>query len=96
MSMVEERQASAQASGWPLPAGVRADLLTQLQKAEGQVRGINRMVAEDRYCVDVLMQVEATRKALRTVAGILILTQIEQSVCRGGRGLANRKKQAGR
>lgn len=43
-------------------------ILTRLRRAEGQVRGIQRMVQEDTYCIDVLTQVSAATKALETVA----------------------------
>jgi len=39
-------------------------LLTRLNRIEGQVRGIARMIDEDRYCVDVLTQLQAVRAAL--------------------------------
>lgn len=44
------------------------DLLKRLRRAEGQVRGIARMVDEDQYCIDILTQVSAATKALETVA----------------------------
>jgi len=47
-------------------------LLAQISRIEGQVRGIGKMVAEDRYCIDVLIQVQAARAALTSV-GLLIL-----------------------
>ncbi|MHB1167471.1 MAG: metal-sensitive transcriptional regulator [Carboxydocellales bacterium] len=34
------------------------DLLMRLKKIEGQVRGVSRMIEEERYCVDILMQVD--------------------------------------
>lgn len=43
-------------------------LLKRLRRAEGQVRGVARMVDEDAYCIDVLTQVSAATKALETVA----------------------------
>ena len=43
-------------------------LLKRLRRAEGQVRGIGRMVEEDTYCIDILTQVSAATKALETVA----------------------------
>ncbi len=46
----------------------KADLLKRLKRAEGQVRGIARMVEEDVYCIDILTQVSAATKALETVA----------------------------
>ena len=43
-------------------------VLKRLKRAEGQVRGIARMVEEDKYCIDVLTQVSAARAALDKVA----------------------------
>jgi DNA-binding FrmR family transcriptional regulator len=42
-------------------------LLNRLSRIEGQVRGIARMVEEDRYCIDVLTQIQAVRAALARV-----------------------------
>jgi DNA-binding FrmR family transcriptional regulator len=49
-------------------AGNKQDHLSRLAKVDGQVRGIARMVDEDRYCIDVLTQVAAATKALEQVA----------------------------
>jgi DNA-binding FrmR family transcriptional regulator len=40
----------------------------RLRRIEGQVRGLQRMVDEDAYCIDVLTQISATTKALQAVA----------------------------
>lgn len=45
----------------------KAKLGNRLNRIEGQVRGIARMVAEDRYCIDVLTQLRAVRAALAKV-----------------------------
>lgn len=42
-------------------------LLNRLSRIEGQVRGVSRMVEEDRYCIDILTQVQAVRAALAKV-----------------------------
>jgi len=42
--------------------------LNRLKRIEGQVRGLQRMVAEETYCIDILTQVSAATKALETVA----------------------------
>ncbi|MDN6429697.1 MAG: metal-sensitive transcriptional regulator [Propionibacterium sp.] len=42
--------------------------LTRLRRIEGQVRGVQRMVSEDSYCIDVLTQVSAIQSALDSVA----------------------------
>lgn len=43
-------------------------VLKRLRRIEGQVRGIERMVEDDTYCIDVLTQVSATTRALEAVA----------------------------
>jgi DNA-binding FrmR family transcriptional regulator len=43
----------------------KASVLKRLQRIEGQVRGIARMVEDDRYCIDVITQISAVRAALR-------------------------------
>ena len=53
------------------PAVARADktgLGKRLSRIEGQVRGIGKMIADDRYCIDVLTQVSAVQSALDAVA----------------------------
>jgi DNA-binding FrmR family transcriptional regulator len=45
----------------------KAKLLNRLSRIEGQVRGLARMVEEERYCVDVLTQLQAARAALARV-----------------------------
>ena len=44
---------------------IKASLAKRLTRIEGQVRGLQRMVAEDRYCIDIVTQVAAVRAALR-------------------------------
>ena len=44
------------------------DLLKRLARVEGQVRGVGRMVEEDRYCIDVVTQINAIRAALDKIA----------------------------
>jgi len=48
------------------------ELLRRLRKIEGQVRGLQRMIEDDRYCVDVLNQVAAVKAALGRVGLILL------------------------
>jgi len=47
--------------------GNKAKLVNRLSRIEGQVRGVARMVGEDRYCIDVLTQLQAVRAALSRV-----------------------------
>ncbi len=46
----------------------KKDLTVRLRRIEGQIRGIQRMLEEEKYCVDILTQVEASRGALKKVA----------------------------
>ncbi|QRG06581.1 metal-sensitive transcriptional regulator [Xanthobacter dioxanivorans] len=45
----------------------KEQVLKRLSRIEGQVRGLSRMVEEDRYCIDVITQLSAARAALRRV-----------------------------
>jgi DNA-binding FrmR family transcriptional regulator len=47
-------------------------LLNRLNRIEGQVRGVARMVEQDRYCIDILTQIEAIRAALGRVESELL------------------------
>ena len=43
-------------------------MLARLRRAEGQLRGLQQMIQDDRYCIDVLTQISAVNKALQSVA----------------------------
>lgn len=49
-------------------SATKDQLLKRLRRIEGQVRGVERMVEEDRYCIDVLTQIAAVTKALQAVS----------------------------
>jgi DNA-binding FrmR family transcriptional regulator len=63
----------------------KEQLLKRLRRAEGQVRGIHRMVEEDTYCIDVLTQVSAATKALESVALALLDDHLNHCVAEAGR-----------
>ncbi|MEW6723924.1 MAG: metal-sensitive transcriptional regulator [Bacillota bacterium] len=58
------------------------DLASRLSKIEGQVRGLARMIDEDRYCVDILIQIAAVRSALNRVAMHLLESHTRGCVAR--------------
>jgi len=69
----------------PEPPGYAADkaaVLNRLRRIEGQVRGIARMIEEDKYCIDVLTQVSAVNSALRSVALNLLDEHLSHCVTR--------------
>lgn len=55
-------------------------LLNRLNRIEGQVRGVARMVEADRYCIDVLTQIQAIRAALGKVEAELLKDHIDHCV----------------
>jgi DNA-binding FrmR family transcriptional regulator len=66
---------SASRPGHPVVArsdARKADLARRIHRIEGQARGIERMLAEDRYCVDILTQVSAVQSALDALARELL------------------------
>jgi len=60
-------------------------LLNRLRRIEGQARGLQRMVEEDTYCIDILTQVAAATKALETVALILMDEHLRHCVADAAR-----------
>lgn len=51
---------------------VAAPTLARLKRIEGQVRGLHRMIEDDRYCADILTQIASTQQALRAVGRELL------------------------
>jgi CsoR family transcriptional regulator, copper-sensing transcriptional repressor len=51
---------------------VKQSLLTRLRRIEGQIRGLQKMVEEERYCADVLTQVSSVQEALRGVGRAML------------------------
>jgi DNA-binding FrmR family transcriptional regulator len=55
-------------------------LVNRLNRIEGQVRGIGRMVEEDRYCIDILTQLQAVKAALAKVETELLKDHIDHCI----------------
>lgn len=74
------------------------DILKRLGRVEGQVRGISRMIDEDRYCIDVLDQVAAITRALQQVSIGLMHDHLShclvEAVAQGGDEAANKIDEA--
>lgn len=58
----------------------RKDMLNRLSRIEGQVRGIKKMVEEDRYCPDILIQVSAATAALNSFNKVLLTEHLHSCV----------------
>jgi DNA-binding FrmR family transcriptional regulator len=65
-------------------SGEKDAIKKRLHRIEGQVRGIERMVEEERYCIDILTQVSATRAALDGVALGVMEDHVRHCVREGG------------
>ena len=61
----------------------RQELIRRLRKIEGQVKGIARMIEEGQYCLDILIQVAATRAALHKVGMMVLEGHVHGCVTRG-------------
>lgn len=62
--------------------GPNAAAVARLRSIEGQVRGIARMIEDDRYCIDIVDQIAATRAALARVSDLVLRRHIETCVVR--------------
>ncbi len=58
----------------------KATTLKRLGRIEGQVRGLSRMVEEDRYCIDIVTQITAVRAALRKVEETILRDHVAHCV----------------
>jgi DNA-binding FrmR family transcriptional regulator len=76
----------------------KEDYLKRLRRIEGQVRGLQRMVEEDKYCIDILTQVSAATRALQSVAlGLLdehLSHCVTEAVAEGGDTAAAKVREA--
>lgn len=63
--------------------GDKAQLLTRLRRIEGQVRGLQRMIDDDEYCIDVLTQLAAISKGLQGVGVSMLHDHLQHCVAGG-------------
>ncbi|WP_086820320.1 metal-sensitive transcriptional regulator [Allokutzneria sp. NRRL B-24872] len=74
------------------------DYLKRLRRVEGQIRGLQRMVDNDEYCIDVLTQISAATKALQAVSlGLLdehLKHCVSHAIAEGGEGAEAKIREA--
>jgi DNA-binding FrmR family transcriptional regulator len=78
-----------------MQAGTKTSVAKRLSRVEGQVRGIARMVAADRYCIDVVTQIGAVRAALRRIEEAVLSDHVAHCVehaIRSGKPAEQRQK----
>lgn len=54
--------------------------IANIRRIEGQVRGVEKMITEGKYCIDILNQIKAVKNSLTTVEGKILQTHLEQCV----------------
>jgi DNA-binding FrmR family transcriptional regulator len=74
---------------------IKASCRKRLSRIEGQIRGLSRMVDEDRYCIDIVTQISAVRAALRRVEEEVLRDHVahcvEHAIASGDRADQRRK-----
>ena len=74
---------------------IKASCAKRLSRIEGQVRGLSRMVEEDRYCIDIVTQIGAVRAALRRVEEEILRDHVghcvEHAIASGNKADQRRK-----
>ncbi len=74
---------------------IKASCAKRLSRIEGQVRGLTRMVEEDRYCIDIVTQIAAVRAALRRVEEEILRDHVahcvDHAIASGNRAEQRRK-----
>lgn len=61
----------------------KEELLNRLKKIEGQVKGIQKMIEEDKCCTDVMIQISAIRSAINKVGGMMIEKYVSECMQQG-------------
>jgi CsoR family transcriptional regulator, copper-sensing transcriptional repressor len=76
-------------------SAIKASARKRLSRIEGQVRGLSRMVEEDRYCIDVVTQIAAVRAALRRLQEEVLRDHVghcvEHAIASGSKAEQRRK-----
>ena len=74
---------------------IKASVGKRLGRIEGQVRGLSKMVEDDRYCIDIVTQISAVRAALRRVEEEVLKDHVahcvEHAIASGNKGEQRRK-----
>jgi DNA-binding FrmR family transcriptional regulator len=74
------RASGRQRKAFSVDPGAKTRNLNRLKRIEGQVRGVQRMVQDERYCIDILTQITAIEQALRAVSSELLNNHIKHCI----------------
>jgi DNA-binding FrmR family transcriptional regulator len=67
----------------PVSTAVKPDILRRLAYIEGHLQGVRRMIEEDKYCVDVLKQTYAVRRAIEKMEAMILENHLQGCVVEG-------------
>ena len=70
----------SEASGQKGPSPANMKVVRRLRNIEGQIRGLQRMVGEEKYCIDIMTQISAARAALNQVGMLVLQRHVEHCV----------------
>ena len=73
---------------------IKNKAINRLKKIEGQVRGLQAMVKEEKYCIDIITQSSAVKEALRSVEGLLLENHLSTHVIEQMKGGQTKKATA--
>src|SRR5579872_2852987 len=73
---------------------IKSSNLKRLRRIEGQVRGLQRLVSEDRYCADILVQISSVQEALRSVGRALMKNHLKHCAAQAIRDAAPGRAEA--
>jgi DNA-binding FrmR family transcriptional regulator len=62
------------------------DVMARLKNAEGHIRGIERMIEQDAYCIDVIRQIQAVQAALNKISGLVLDNHLNSCLITAVRG----------
>ena len=68
------------------------DIINRLKRAEGQLRGIQKMIEDDKECIDIVTQLTAVRSSINRTMGIVISNKINQIIENPVKDKENKKK----
>lgn len=71
-----------------------ADQITRLKRIEGQIRGVQRMIEEERYCIDILHQLQAVEAALKRVEANILRKHLQGCVATAFQAGSEREQDA--
>ena len=67
----------------PVSTAAKPDILRRLNYIDGHLQGVRRMIEEDKYCIDVLKQTYAVRRAIEKLEGLILENHLQGCVVEG-------------